>query len=75
VRSAVQAYGWPSVFYVFAVLGLAWAVVWPLAQPERRDAVMRQEEKVLEAIEAKRRRDADEAPADNSRAVRSVNAH
>ena len=40
-----------------------WGVAWPLAQPERRDAVMQKEEKVLEALEAKRRRDANEAPA------------
>ena len=50
----MQHYGWPSVFYVFAVLGLAWAAVWPLVRPETRDPVMLREAEMLEEIEAKR---------------------
>eukprot|EP00798_Chlamydomonas_sp_ICE-L_P002986 gene2986-12994_t len=30
----IKAYGWPSVFYLFACLGLMWCVVWPMIKPE-----------------------------------------
>eukprot|EP00798_Chlamydomonas_sp_ICE-L_P027115 gene27115-2342_t len=30
----IRAYGWPSVFYLFAVLGLGWCLVWPMVKPE-----------------------------------------
>jgi len=30
----IQAYGWPSVFYLFAVLGLVWCAFWPMVKPE-----------------------------------------
>jgi hypothetical protein len=26
-------YGWPSVFYLFAVLGGIWCLLWPLVRP------------------------------------------
>lgn len=32
----IALYGWPSVFYLFAALGLLWAALWPLLQPERK---------------------------------------
>lgn len=31
----IRLYGWPSVFYLFAVLGLLWCAVWPLVKPEK----------------------------------------
>lgn len=31
-------FGWQSVFYLFAVLGLIWVMLWPLCQPEKQDA-------------------------------------
>lgn len=45
----IRTFGWPSVFYVFAVLGLAWAVLWPLCEPERIDEAMRREAAAEEA--------------------------
>jgi MFS family permease len=29
----IRAYGWPSVFYLFAVLGGFWCLMWPLVRP------------------------------------------
>lgn len=34
----IQRFGWPSVFYLFAVLGLIWAIGWPLVKPDQADA-------------------------------------
>ncbi|MEW5316085.1 MAG: hypothetical protein WDW38_007472 [Sanguina aurantia] len=36
----IRIYGWPSVFYLFAGLGLLWCLVWPLVRPGKRDPVM-----------------------------------
>ena len=33
----IRAAGWPSVFYLFAVLGLVWCALWPLVKPDRRE--------------------------------------
>jgi ACS family sodium-dependent inorganic phosphate cotransporter len=33
----IRAYGWPSVFYLFAALGLVWVLAWPFVKPERRE--------------------------------------
>lgn len=30
-------FGWQSVFYLFAVLGLVWCLLWPLCRPEQQD--------------------------------------
>lgn len=30
----IRGYGWPSVFYLFAVLGLVWCFFWPMIKPE-----------------------------------------
>ena len=30
-------FGWQSVFYLFAVLGLLWCLAWPLCNPEKQD--------------------------------------
>jgi ACS family sodium-dependent inorganic phosphate cotransporter len=38
----IQQYGWPSVFYLFAVLGLFWCLFWPLVRPEVQDVVMQE---------------------------------
>jgi MFS transporter, ACS family, solute carrier family 17 (sodium-dependent inorganic phosphate cotransporter), other len=54
----IAAYGWPSVFYVFAVLGLAWAVVWPLCKPNKVDDVMKKEAEVNALLDEQRRREA-----------------
>lgn len=37
----INAFGWPSVFYLFALLGLAWAAAWPLLRPEDPDPAVR----------------------------------
>lgn len=31
----IQAYGWPSVFYLFAVAGFLWCLAWPLFKPDQ----------------------------------------
>lgn len=33
----IHAFGWPSVFYLFAVLGLLWCLLWPLLKPDQAD--------------------------------------
>jgi len=33
----INAFGWPSVFWLFALLGLAWCLAWPLVRPEEPD--------------------------------------
>ena len=33
----IRHYGWASVFYLFAVLGLVWCVVWPQLKPGDAD--------------------------------------
>lgn len=33
----IHYFGWQSVFYLFAVLGLVWCAVWPLCRPEEQD--------------------------------------
>lgn len=33
----IQWFGWQSVFYLFAVLGLVWCLAWPLCKPEQQD--------------------------------------
>ena len=36
----IHWFGWQSVFYLFAVLGFVWCLLWPLCRPEQRDADM-----------------------------------
>lgn len=33
----IHYFGWQSVFYLFAVLGLVWCLFWPLCRPETQD--------------------------------------
>jgi ACS family sodium-dependent inorganic phosphate cotransporter len=33
----IRSFGWPSVFYLFALLGLLWCLAWPLLKPEEAD--------------------------------------
>jgi len=33
----IYYFGWESVFYLFAVLGLLWCLAWPLCKPEMQD--------------------------------------
>lgn len=54
----INTYGWPNVFYVFAALGLAWAVLWPLVRPEEVDAVMQKEAAIMQRVVAERKRTA-----------------
>lgn len=30
-------FGWQSVFYLFAILGLLWCLAWPLVKPDKRE--------------------------------------
>lgn len=36
----IRMYGWPSVFYLFAVLGGIWCLLWPLVRPGMQDPLM-----------------------------------
>lgn len=33
----IHWFGWQSVFYLFALLGLIWCLLWPLCRPEKQD--------------------------------------
>lgn len=33
----IRAFGWPVVFYSFALVGVLWAAAWPLLRPGRED--------------------------------------
>jgi ACS family sodium-dependent inorganic phosphate cotransporter len=33
----IRHYGWPSVFHLFAALGLVWAAIWPQIRPDSPD--------------------------------------
>lgn len=33
-----RRFGWQSVFYLFALLGLVWCAAWPLFRPEQQDS-------------------------------------
>lgn len=53
----IAMYGWPSVFYVFAILGLVWAVVWPLSKPGVVDDVVAKEKQLDDITGEMQRRD------------------
>jgi MFS transporter, ACS family, solute carrier family 17 (sodium-dependent inorganic phosphate cotransporter), other len=48
----IRMYGWPSVFYLFAVLGGIWCLLWPLFRPEQPDQVSAAEARVQAAEKA-----------------------
>ncbi|PNW71660.1 hypothetical protein CHLRE_16g663600v5 [Chlamydomonas reinhardtii] len=50
----IRMFGWPSVFYLFAVLGLVWVAAWPLVQPDKMDPDMIAENKKKEQERATR---------------------
>jgi MFS family permease len=37
----IRMYGWPSVFYLFAVLGGVWCLFWPMFRPELEDPAVK----------------------------------
>lgn len=47
----IQYFGWQSVFYLFAALGLVWCACWPLFHPSKSEDEMRHHK----AAEAARR--------------------
>lgn len=36
----IRIYGWPVVFYAFAVLGVIWSLAWPMLRPARKDMML-----------------------------------
>ena len=44
----IRSFGWPSVFYLFAVLGLLWVAAWPLVKAQE---ALDQKEKETRAAE------------------------
>jgi ACS family sodium-dependent inorganic phosphate cotransporter len=60
----IRMYGWPSVFYLFAILGGVWCLLWPLFRPEHPDRVSAAEARVQAAEKAaKKARKAADAEA------------
>ena len=47
----IKAYGWPSVFYLFAVLGIAWCICWPLLKADEVEAVVHEQYSLMESID------------------------
>ena len=45
----IRLYGWPSVFYLFAALGLVWCLFWPMFDPEKQDPAARAEQQAQSA--------------------------
>jgi ACS family sodium-dependent inorganic phosphate cotransporter len=37
----IRMYGWPSVFYLFALLGGVWCLFWPMFNPEKEDPAVK----------------------------------
>ena len=33
----IRTFGWPSVFWIFAIIGLVWSCVWPTLKPGQPD--------------------------------------
>ena len=33
----IRMFGWPSVFTIFAIVGLVWCSIWPTLKPEHTD--------------------------------------
>lgn len=55
----IHWFGWQSVFYLFAVLGFVWCLLWPLCRPEQQDSdlsfrtIWKQKRKEEEVIKPK----------------------
>lgn len=47
----IRCYGWPSVFYLFAVLGLLWCAAWPLVKPDKvSESTVAKQQAVVDAL-------------------------
>jgi len=57
----IKHFGWQSVFYVFAALGLIWAACWPLIKPADAVDAVEKEQAALQA-EANRGKENDRVP-------------
>ncbi|GMH44928.1 hypothetical protein BSKO_12885 [Bryopsis sp. KO-2023] len=68
----IRMYGWPCVFYLFALLGLFWCVGWPFVRPEKRDAKMWRYQQAKLAAAAKK--DQNGAQNGSQNAAADVNA-
>ncbi|KAI8472147.1 MAG: carbohydrate transporter [Monoraphidium minutum] len=40
----IREYGWPAVFYLFAALGGAWCLAWPLLRPDEEDPAVKEQQ-------------------------------
>ncbi|KAG1653261.1 hypothetical protein FOA52_004275 [Chlamydomonas sp. UWO 241] len=47
----IKAFGWPSVFYCFAILGLVWCALWPLVNPDKVSSKVTAQFSVMESSE------------------------
>ena len=47
----IKAFGWPSVFYLFAVLGLLWCAAWPLLGAEKVEPIVHQQYALMDTVD------------------------
>ncbi len=47
----IKAWGWPSVFYLFAVLGLVWCAFWPMLKADKVEPVVHQQYSLMGSVE------------------------
>lgn len=47
----IKQFGWPSVFYLFAVLGLIWVRVWPMFKPEEVEPSVTESMSIMDSFD------------------------
>lgn len=47
----IKAFGWPSVFYLFALLGLLWCRFWPTFNPEKVEPIVTESMSIMDSID------------------------
>lgn len=57
----IAKFGWPSVFYVFGFVGLAWGVIWPLCNPTKVDPLVVKEKELMDLKDEEKRKQKAEA--------------
>lgn len=47
----IKAFGWPSVFYAFAFLGLLWCLIWPMFKPDEVEPAVTATLSIMDSID------------------------